>query len=132
VYAVDERGWLVGFGVAPGVRAAGLLAAVAAPLHRTSPRLAEVAERRARAHGSMCRKGGHGTRGWAVVPSSSTGGQRMGKVANRNGRGFGWEGRFATPADFPPRIVARTGSYTYAAKVRALALVQGPFCVIRA
>jgi hypothetical protein len=29
----------------------------------------------------------------------------------------------------PPRIVARTQGYTYAAKVWALSLVQGPFSV---
>jgi hypothetical protein len=38
-------------------------------------------------------------------------------------------GRFATPADFPPHDVARTEGYTYAAKVWAMCLVQGPFSV---
>jgi hypothetical protein len=55
------------------------------------------------------------------------------KVANRNARDFGWEmssrGRFVTPADISPRIVARTEGYTYAANVWDLSLVQGPFSV---
>jgi hypothetical protein len=40
-----------------------------------------------------------------------------------------FRGRFATSADFPRTIVARTEGYTYDAKVWDLCLVQGPLSV---
>jgi hypothetical protein len=55
------------------------------------------------------------------------------KVANRDGRDFGWEIAHAAVSRRPPislsSIVARTHMYTYAAKVWDLFLVQGPFSV---
>jgi hypothetical protein len=52
-----------------------------------------------------------------------------GKVANRNGRDFGWEIAHEAVSRFPPislyTTVAHTEGYTYAAEVWALCLVQG-------
>jgi hypothetical protein len=51
----------------------------------------------------------------------------MNKVANRNGRGFGWEisrARFATPAELHTHMYI-----TYAAKGRDLPIVQGSVSV---
>jgi hypothetical protein len=54
-------------------------------------------------------------------------------VANRNGRGFGWEIAHAAVSRRPPislyTMVARTEGYTYDARVWDLFLVQGPFPV---
>ena len=55
------------------------------------------------------------------------------EVADRNGRGFGWEtssrGRFATPADFPLRDCG-SYSHVHAAKVWDLSIVQRSiFCL---
>ena len=51
------------------------------------------------------------------------------KVANRNGRDFGWEIAHAAVSRRPPislyTIVAHTEGYTYAAKVWDLSIVQG-------
>jgi hypothetical protein len=53
------------------------------------------------------------------------------KVANRNGRDFGWEIAHAAVSRRPPspltRTVAHTHMYTNTATVRVLSLVQGPF-----
>jgi hypothetical protein len=55
------------------------------------------------------------------------------KVANRNVRDFGWEIAHAAvsrPSPVPlSTSVARTEGYTYASKVWALSIVQGPFSV---
>jgi hypothetical protein len=53
------------------------------------------------------------------------------KVANRTSRDFGWESssRDARPTPSYNTSVSRTEGYMYAAKVRALSVVQGPFSV---
>jgi hypothetical protein len=55
----------------------------------------------------------------------------MGKSADRNVWGFGWEIAHAAVSRRPPipldTIVARTHAYTYAAKVWDLSIVQGAF-----
>jgi hypothetical protein len=55
------------------------------------------------------------------------------KVANRNGRDFGWEIAHEAVSPRPPislfTIVARTRMYTYDATVLALRIAQGPFSV---
>ena len=38
-------------------------------------------------------------------------------------------GRFATPADLPRHVVARTGGYMADARVWDLSIIQGPFPV---
>jgi hypothetical protein len=54
-------------------------------------------------------------------------------VADRSGRGFGWEIAHAAVSPRPPnpfsRMVARTEGYAYATKAWDLSLVQGPFSV---
>jgi hypothetical protein len=59
--------------------------------------------------------------------------QRCKTFANRGRRDFGWEIAHEAVSRRPPislyTIVARTEGYTYAAKVWALTLVQGPFSV---
>ena len=53
------------------------------------------------------------------------------KVANRNGRDFGWEIAHAAVSRRPPiflaKIVPRIEGYTYNASIWALSIVQGPF-----
>jgi hypothetical protein len=55
------------------------------------------------------------------------------KVANRNGRDFGWAIAHGAVSRRPPislyTIVARTRMYTYDAQVWDFSLVQGPFAV---
>jgi hypothetical protein len=57
-----------------------------------------------------------------------------GKVrSNRNGRDFGWEVAYEAVSRRPPipldTVVARTHTYTHAARVWDLSIVQGPFLV---
>jgi pentatricopeptide repeat protein len=53
-----------------------------------------------------------------------------GQVANRDGRGFGWEIAHGVVTRRPPisldTIVRRTGSYAYDSKVWDLSIIQGP------
>jgi hypothetical protein len=55
------------------------------------------------------------------------------KVANRNGRGFGWEIAHAAVTRRPPvsldTMVPRTGGYTYDVGVWDWSIVHGPFSV---
>jgi hypothetical protein len=76
----------------------------------------------------------HPPEGRPSVPSSSVvDGRTDEKVANRNAKDFGWEIAHVAVSRRPPifldTIVARTHMYTYAAKLWASSLVQGPISV---
>jgi hypothetical protein len=112
------------FGVESSTPAAAVAAksALAAAAVRSNSRLASLARAK-----SLRRLRGVGARRSQLVRYSDA------KVANRNGRDFGWVIAHAAVSRRPPislyRIVARTHLYTYAAKAWDLSLVQGPFPV---
>jgi hypothetical protein len=71
--------------------------------------------------------------GWGKKGGNAPGNRRCysdAKVANRDGRGFGWGIAHAAVSQRPPisldTIVARTRMYTYGAKVWDPSIVQGP------